>query len=120
MAGKFPKISILDLLSRYNKLDEAFLNEKCSDKHIIIMADMLGDWEKVSPSLGVNADDVKANVGNFPHLYRRKCLQMWKEQAGFRATYYALLEVLLELRLANAASNICELLIQGTFCGGMG
>lgn len=113
MASKF-HMSMSELLSRY-KLDKSlpFLKSKCSNEHIIMMADRLQDWEKITPSLGVSADDVKANVGKpDSSLHRRKCLQIWKEYAGFKATYYALLEVLMESHLVDAACNICERLAE--------
>lgn len=111
MASKF-HTSMSELLSRY-RLSETFLKGKCSDEHIIMMADKFQDWEKITTLLGVNADDVKACVGKpDSSLYRRKCLQIWKEFAGFKATYYAFLEVLVESRLVDAACNICERLAE--------
>lgn len=93
MAAKF-EMTLCELLSKY-KLSEEFLKEKCSDEHINQMAEKLEDWEKVAPSLGVNADDVKVNSGSDSSLRRIKCLQKWKKQSGYKATYNSLLEVLL-------------------------
>ncbi len=97
-------------------LNEDALRKKCSDDFIIEIAEVVEEWEKVAPSLNVNADDVKASVGKpDPSLYRRKCFQLWKDRAGVLATYYALLEVLLQSSLGNAASKVCELFIRGTY-----
>ena len=105
-------ISMSELLSRYN-LSEEILRKECSDDDIIKVAPFVEEWEMIAPPLGVNADDVKARVGKpDPALCRRSCLQLWKEQSAFKATYYSLLEVLLESKLANTACKVCAFIAQ--------
>ena len=104
-------LRLSDLQLKY-ELGVETLQKECTDDHILKMADFFHNWELVAPYLGIKAEDVKMNTTK-PSLQCRTCLQMWKEIFGYKATYYKLLEVLLDLKLGNAACKICALLQQG-------
>lgn len=91
-----------------NCLREELHDQIFSDDLIIAVAEVVEDWEKIAPLLGVNAEDVRTSVAT-SELHQRKCLQQWKKQAGYHATYYALLEVLLQSDLGDTACKVCEL-----------
>lgn len=106
------EVSMFELLSHYElNGDLDLLKIKCSDELITEMAEKIQNWEKIAPSLGVNAEDVNDSTPN-PSLRRIKCLREWKEHAGFKATYYALLKVLLKSGLQDTACNVCDVIIK--------
>lgn len=105
-------IDIPELKKRYG-LNEEDLGTEIVGSQFIKIGEFFGEWEIAAPLLQVNADDVKACEPK-PLLQRRKCLELFKKRAGFKATFRNFLEVLLQSHLGDAACKLCVLLKKGT------
>ena len=95
MAG----ISLQELIA-YVGISADKLNQQCSDKHISDISLFLTNWQSIAPHLG---------------LTESEALQTWKAKYLFKATYRALVDVLLKIGRADFAEKVCRLLVdEGT------
>lgn len=100
-------------LERKFGLTEKILDEEITENHFHEIENILTKWEIAAPFLRVNVDDVKTYTPE-PRRQQQRCLELFREHAGFKATYYKFLELLLQAQLGNTATKVCELLRQGT------
>ena len=112
MAG----ISFEELIA-YVGISAVKLNQQCSDKHISDISLFLTNWQSIAPHLGLtekDEEDLEQDVKKAQDR-RYKALQTWKAKNLFKATYRALVDVLLKIGRADFAEKVCRLLVdEGT------
>ena len=89
------------------------LNQKCSDQHISDISLFLTNWQSIAPHLGLtetDEEDVEQD-GKKAQDRRYKALRTWKAKYSFKATYKALVDVLLKIGRADFAEKVCTLLV---------
>ena len=109
MAG----ISLQELIA-YVGISADKLNQQCSDKHISDISLFLTNWQSIAPHLGLtesDEEDLEQDVKKAQHR-RYKALQTWKAKYLFKATYRALVDVLLKIGRADFAEKVCRLLVE--------
>ncbi len=80
------------------------------------MALCFDDVELYSSAMGLaNAEQADVNQSRGTQVAMMKCLQIWKQHDPSRATYRALLDIVLRLGKENTADQICQQLTQRKF-----
>ncbi len=107
------QVTLQELIKQYNLTDEQ-LNSEIEDSDTPEMALCFDDVELYSTAMGL-APAEKAGVkeSRGTQVAMMKCLQIWKEHYPSRATYRALLDIVLRLGKENTADQICQQLTLG-------
>ena len=102
-------MTLKGLVKRHH-LTDVQLNHEIRNGDIPILAKYFNKIE-LYPKL-MNLDpaeeqDVVNNLNTSSQVAMIKCLSLWKEHDPFKATYVALLEILLRLKKGEIANNVC-------------
>ena len=102
----------VDELVKQTSIQPERLDEKVNNDHLLKIALFLRSWRLVALHLGLSDIDVSdlEKEGKDEQEKRIKALQKWKDKFAFKATYRMLVEVLLQLSMADTAENICHIL----------
>lgn len=102
----------IDELVKQTSIQPERLDEKVNNDHLRKIALLLRSWRLVALHLGLSDIDVSdlEKEGKDEQERRIKALQKWKEKFAFKAKYKELVEVLLQLSMADTAENICHIL----------
>lgn len=87
------------------------LKKPYDDRLLPLLADYIHPWRLVFESLlnQVDLDDIKKE-NDTEEERRTSALRKWKERSGHKATYEALIKILLGRGRTNQAESICQLL----------
>ncbi len=109
------QIALQELMKRYNLTDEQ-LNREIINSDFSYLAKYFDDVEIYSNAMGLDPaeqDDVKRLYhSEGSQAAMMKCLKTWKQHNSSRATYRALLDIVLNLRKGETADHICRQLTQ--------
>ncbi len=98
------------LMNRH-RLTENQLNCEIRDDDITLLAKHFDKIELYPNLMNLNSaekDDVLITLHrNGSQMAMIKCLSLWKGRDSFKATYTALLEILLRLEKGEIANNVC-------------
>ncbi len=76
---------------------------------------MFYDVELYSTAMGLAiAEQADVNQSRGTQVAMMKCLQIWKQRDPSRATYRALLDIVLRLGKGNTADQLCQHLTHAT------
>ncbi len=105
------RVTLQELIKRYSLTDEQ-LNSKIEDSDTPKLALCFDDVELYSSSMGLPPAE-QADVKESRRIYdtqaaMMKCLQIWKQHNSSRATYRALLDIVLGLEKGDTAHQICQ------------
>ncbi len=109
------RVTLQKLMRRYNLTDKQ-LNSEIRNLDFSYLAIYFDDVEIYSNAMGL-ASAEQADVKRLYHsegsqAAMMKCLKTWKEHNSSRATYRALLDIILGLGKGDTADKICRQLTQ--------
>lgn len=98
-------------------LDLTEIGRQFQDAHLPHVRDLIHPWRDtfcylLSP---VDLDDIDTeNNGRSEQEKRLACLRKWKTKHGAKATYYALIDALLQAKNVDGAEKLCVVLRQSS------
>ena len=102
---------ISELVSKLN-IPEDWLDQICSDEHILAIAEYLTDWKYLAHQLKLSETDIEEIEMDRPiSMQRLKVLQKWKQKFYIKATYRRLLEVFFTVKRSDYAHLLGRLLL---------
>ena len=102
---------ISELVSKLN-IPEDWLDQICSDEHLLAIAEHLTDWKYLAHQLRLSETDIEEiEMDRSITLQRLKVLQKWKQKFYFKATYRRLLEVFFTVKRSDYADLLGRLLL---------
>lgn len=101
--------SMISELEERHRVPEGFLDNKCSDEHVLTISTILTSWKVVASHLELTDQQIEDINNDFRTEKERRlnCLKEWKQYYGFKATYRKLLQALLKSGHRNTADEIC-------------
>ncbi len=108
-------VGLQKLIGKY-RVDTVQLDQVIPDNTIPVIADYFHNVELCSQAMGLSPS-TQRDVTNAIIIYdectaMEKCLSLWKQRDPFKATYRALLELLLRLNKTEEAAKVCQYLAQ--------
>ena len=109
------RVTLQELVEQYNLTDEQ-LNSEIDDPDTPKLASYFDDVELYSSAMGLGIAE-QADVKRLYHsegteVAMMKCLKIWKKHNSSRATYRALLDIVLSLGKGDTADQVCQKLTQ--------
>ncbi len=101
-------------------IDKDLLDKECSDDHLRKISYILPDWLTYAKALRFTDPDTRditdnLQLSNSTHAMKAlRVLEKWHMRYAFKATYYYLIEVCLNLGHVTIATKICEM-VKGWF-----
>lgn len=95
-------------MSKYG-LDQRSLEIPCGDDLFMVLVQEMESYERLAPYLRITVGQVYSIQRNTPHDYSlgKLCfLQLWREEKGGEATYYALVRAFLGMHDRQTAECI--------------
>lgn len=100
---------ISTLVRKYN-IPENWLDQMCSDEHILEIARNMTDWKYIAYELMLSETEIKEiDMERTVTVQRLKALEMWKKFSSC-ATYRKLLEVFFKIDKWEYAEKLCKLI----------
>ena len=90
------------------ELEASHLDNVCDDDLFLVAADEIVSCEELATPLGITDAEVHALMNNYPHSYKSKFLQLWREKNGASATVRALVVALLKLSRRGTVETIIK------------
>lgn len=101
---------ISELVNRLG-IPEDWLDQICSDEHLLAISEHLTDWKYVAHQLSLGETDIEEiEMDRSIKVQRYKVLQKWKQKYYIRATYRKLLGVFFTVRRSDYADLLGRLL----------
>lgn len=101
---------ISELVNRLG-IPEDWLDQICSDEHLLAISEHLTDWKYVAHQLSLGETDIEEiEMDRSINVQRYKVLQKWKQKYYIRATYRKLLEVFFTVKRSDYADLLGRLL----------
>ncbi len=105
------QVTLQELIKQYSLTDEQ-LNSKIEDSDNPKMALYFDNVCTYSNAMGLapaeQADVNRLYYSEGTQIAMMNCLQVWKQRNSSRATYRALLDIVLELGKGDTADKICQ------------
>ena len=98
-----------ELLAHCN-VDSSLMEQTCNDHHLTEFGSQLDEWEKLALFLSIpslETDEIKSQGGK--GMKGIRLLRYWKQMCGFKATYKALVNALLQINRADQAEKLVAL-----------
>ena len=108
-------VGLQELMDRY-RVNTVQLDREIPDNEVPVIAAYFDSLELYSQAMGLSAADqstVKTSLVQYDaQSAMAKCLSIWKQKNSFKATFRALLELLLRLNRTEVAAQVCQYLTQ--------
>ncbi len=103
------------MMDKYH-VDTAQLDREIPDNEVPVIAAYFDSVELYSQAMGLSAADqttVRTTLLQYDaQTAMARCLSIWKQLYSFKATFRALLELLLRLNRTEVAAQVCQYLTQ--------
>ncbi|XP_064390660.1 uncharacterized protein LOC135338452 isoform X2 [Halichondria panicea] len=110
-------VGLQELMDKYH-VDTVQLDREIPDNEVAVIAAYFDSVELYSQAMGLSAADqttVRTTLLQYDaQTAMTRCLSIWKQLYSFKATFRALLELLLRLNRTEVAAQVCQYLTQNS------
>ena len=98
-------------LVKHYKLADEFLDAELTQKHMLDISLKLADWKKFGRAADLNTAEIEGiqQDGRNEDDRRYKTIEMWHRIKASTATYRALIEILLPIKMVDIVEHVCKM-----------
>ena len=102
---------IEDLVKRFELKKEFLLTELTPACNMFQVSQFLDDWQSFARGAGISEADIKAILydGRDENDRRYKTLYKWHQINPYKATYSALIQILVTIKRVDLAQEVCKI-----------
>ncbi len=105
-------VGLQELMDKYH-VDTVQLDREIPDNEVPVIAAYFDSVELYSQAMGLSAaEQTTVRTNHDAQTAMVRCLSIWKQHDPYKATYRALVELLLKLNRTAVAAQVCQFLAQ--------